>query len=134
MGRERELCLPRDRIDAGGLLAPRLDVSGSATPRNMERYHARDWEDLLRQLRDLGVDGIKLRNLTRAQADTVIPLARALGRPAYGHTYGPGFSLDNISVEALEAGAAGIMHVSGTGPADSLTSRAVTAVGWEHAW
>lgn len=134
IGRERELSALRKRIETGEMLAPRLYVSGSATPQNLGRYRARDWGDLLRQLRDVGVDGIKLRNLTRAQADTVIRLARGLGLPAYGHTYGPGFNLDNFSLDALEAGAAGIMHVSGAGPADSATPRTIAAVGWERTW
>ena len=133
-GRERELAALRQRIETGEMIAPRLYVSGSATPQNLPRYRARDWEDLLRQLRDVGVDGLKLRNLTRAQADTVIRLARALGLPAYGHTYGPGFSLDNFSLPALEAGAAGIMHISGAGPADSAKARTLAAVGWERTW
>lgn len=134
MGRERDLCALRERIKAGDLLAPRLYVSGSATPQNLERYQARDWEDLIRQLRDLGVDGIKLRNLTRTEATTVIRIARVLGLSVYGHTYGPGFSLDNFTVEALEAGAAGIMHVSGAGPADSEKRRTLAATGWQRTW
>ena len=134
IGRERELSALRERIETGEMLAPRLYVSGSATPQNLGRYRARDWGDLLRQLRDVGVDGVKLRNLTRAQADTVIRLARALGLPAYGHTYGPGFNLDNFSLDALEAGATGIMHVSGAGPADSAKPRTIAAVGWERTW
>jgi cytosine/adenosine deaminase-related metal-dependent hydrolase len=134
MGRERELSALRQRIETGEMLAPRLYVSGSATPQNLGRYRARDWEDLLRQLRDVGVDGIKLRNLTRAQADTVIRLARGLGLPAYGHTYGPGFNLDNFSLDALEAGVTGIMHVAGAGPADSAKPRTLAAVGWERTW
>jgi hypothetical protein len=132
MGHERELVALRDRIAAGEVLAPRLYVSGGATPQNLARYQARDWDTLLRRLRDIGVDGIKLRNLTRAQADTVIRLAVALGLPAYGHTYGPGFNLDNFSLEALEAGAAGIMHVAGAGPADSMKTRTLTSVGWQR--
>jgi cytosine/adenosine deaminase-related metal-dependent hydrolase len=134
MGRERELVALRGRIERGELLAPRLYVSGSATPQNLARYGARDWRDLIRTLRDVGVDGIKLRNLTRAQADTVIRLAREYGLPAYGHTYGPGFSLDNFSLDALAAGASGIMHVSGAGPADSAKTRALAATGWERIW
>lgn len=134
MGHERELCTLRDQIEAGGILAPRLYVSGSATPQNLERYHARDWPDLLGQLRALRVDGYKLRNLTRAQADTVIRLVHALGFPVYGHTYGPGFNLDNFSLDALDAGAVGIMHISGAGPADSLKWRQIDAVGGERTW
>jgi len=134
MGRERELCALRDRIDKDKLVAPRLYVSGSATPQNLERYHAADWADLLRQLHDIGVDGIKLRNLTRTQAGTVIHLSRTLGLPPYGHTYGPGFNLDNFSLEALDAGVAGIMHVSGAGPASTLKPRPLLAVGWQRTW
>ena len=134
IGRERELAVLRDSIDAGETVAPRLSVSGSATPQNLQRYRARDWDDLLRQLRDAGVNGIKLRNLTRAEAGTVIGLARGLGLPAYGHTYGPGESLDNFTLAALEAGVAGIMHIAGAGPADAAKPRPLAAVGWERAW
>ena len=134
MGRERELSRLRERIEAGEMLAPRLYVSGSATPQNLERYRARDWEDLLRQLRDADVDGVKLRNLTRAQALVVIRLARRLGLPAYGHTYGPGDNPDNFSLEALDAGVAGIMHVGGAGPADVVKPRTLAAVDWQRTW
>lgn len=134
VGREREMCALRDRIDADEMLAPRLYVSGTASPRNLARYRARGWDDLLLQMRALGVDGVKLRDLTRAQADTVIRLARVLELPAYGHTYGPGLSLDNFSLDALDAGAAGIMHAAGAGPADSERRRTVDATDWQRTW
>lgn len=132
-GRERELIALRDRINAGDVLAPRLYVSGSATPQNIPRHGASNLEDLVRRLRDLGVDGLKLRNLNKGQADTVIHQARALGLPAFGHTYGLAPGLD-FTLDALQAGAAGVMHVSGIGPARSVKPRTLAATGWQRDW
>lgn len=134
IGRERELVALRERIQSGAVLGPRLFVSGSATPQNLPRYAAKSWLDLLQQLQAVGVDGIKLRNLTRAQADTVIRLARELKLPIFGHTYGPGFSLDNFTQESIGAGVSGVMHFAGIGPPDSPKNRALVADGWQRTW
>jgi imidazolonepropionase-like amidohydrolase len=131
IGRERQLVDLRARIDRGDVLAPRLYVSGSGTPQNVTRYRAAGLADLIRRQRDLHVDGIKLRNLTSAQADTVIREARAAGLPVFGHTYGRG---DNFTRRAFEEGATGVMHVAGIGPARTLQQRSLTATGWQRDW
>jgi hypothetical protein len=138
VGRERELVGLRARIDRGDVLGPRLYVSGSGTPQNVPRYHAAGLGDLIHRLRDLGVDGIKLRNLTSVQADTVIREARAAGLPAYGHTYGLrtyelGSNTD-FTLRALQEGAAGVMHIFGIGPAEVLQPRTLRATGWQRDW
>ena len=134
IGRERELVALRGRIDSAEVLAPRLYVSGSGTPRNVGRYGAVGLADLVGRLRDLGVDGIKLRNLTRAQADTAIIAARAAGLPAYGHTYALEDAQRDYTLPALARGATGVMHVLGIGPGSQHPTRELLAKGWERDW
>ena len=132
-GRERELVAIRERINRGELLAPRLYVSGSGTPRNIPLHKAQGFADLVRKLAEVGVDGIKLRNLTRLQLDTVIMASRAAGLPAFGHTYG--LSADsNFTLRAIDSGAAGVMHALGIGPASRNVERTIAATGWQRGW
>jgi hypothetical protein len=135
-GHERELVALRSRIDSGAVLAPRLYVSGSGTPQNVPRYQAEGLADLVRKLALVGVDGIKLRNLSSMQADTVIAAARAAGLPAFGHTYGGagGAPPGDFTLRAIAAGAAGVMHVSGIGPAAQLAPHRLQATGWQREW
>lgn len=132
-GHERELVDLRARIDHGEVLAPRLYVSGTAAPQNVTRHHAPDLAGLIRQLRDIGVDGIKLRNLTAEDGSTAIHAAKAAGLPIFGHTYRLKRGED-FTQQAVRAGISGIMHVAGIGPARSLQPRAVTATGWQREW
>jgi hypothetical protein len=85
IGKERELVALREKIERGELLAPRLYISGTASGQNIPRYQASGLADLVRRLRDVGVDGIKLRNLTQAQADTAIRAAKEAGLGVFGH-------------------------------------------------
>lgn len=133
IGKERVLVDLRGRSDRGEVLAPRIYVSGSGTPHNVPRYKAAGLSDLIDTLRDVGVDGIKLRNLTGAQADTVIREARAIGLPTFGHTYGFGVNSD-FTLRALAEGATGVMHVAGIGPAQSQQARRLSSTGWERDW
>jgi hypothetical protein len=134
IGRERELVALRGQIDSGTILAPRLYVSGSATPQNVPRYQAAGLNDLVRRLAAVGVDGLKLRNLTEVQADTVIAAARAVGLPAFGHTYSHADSAWDFTVHAVERGASGVMHATGIGPATRRVPRELAATGWERSW
>jgi imidazolonepropionase-like amidohydrolase len=85
----------------------RIYVSGRIDPGNVARYGAVDARDLARQLIALGVDGLKIRNnLTLEDVREVLAEARAAGVPVYGHTYA-------YSLDAVEAGIAGVMHVDG---------------------
>jgi imidazolonepropionase-like amidohydrolase len=133
-GRERAMVALRVQIDSGNVLGPRLYVSGSATPQNMGRYGASGFADLIQQLKAVGVDGIKLRNLTSAQADTAIAAARAAGLPAYGHTYGLTADVGDFTLRAVKAGAAGVMHVGGIGPAATIKPREIAATGEWRYW
>lgn len=133
IGKERELVSLRERIERGELLAPRLYISGTASGQNIPRYQASGLADLVRRLRDVGVDGIKLRNLTQPQADTAIRAAKEAGLAVFGHTYGPGTDVD-FTVPALEAGATGVMHINGPGPASTVKPRTVLATGWQGEW
>ena len=133
IGRERELVALRERIERGEVMAPRLYVSGTGSPQNIGRHQATDLADLVRRLRQLGVDGIKLRNINSAQADTIIRAARAAGIPAFGHTYGPD-PIGDFTTRALVAGATGVMHVNGLGPAQQLQPRSVIAADWQKSW
>jgi imidazolonepropionase-like amidohydrolase len=131
IGRERELVALRSHSDSGEVLAPRLYVSGSGTPQKVPRYQATGLVDLIQKLAVVGVDGIKLRNLSGAQADTVISAARATGLPSFGHTYG---GAGDYTLRAIDAGAAGAMHVLGIGPAAQLAPRELLAKGWQRGW
>jgi hypothetical protein len=133
IGKERELVALREKIERGELLAPRLYISGTASGQNIPRYQASGLADLVRRLRDVGVDGIKLRNLTQAQADTAIRAAKEAGLGVFGHTYGPGTDVD-FTVPSLEAGATGVMHINGPGPASTVKPRTVLATGWQGEW
>lgn len=132
-GHERELVTLRGRLDRGEVPGPRLYVSGSGTPQNVPRYQAAGLADLVGRLRDIGVDGIKLRNLSATQADTVIHAAKAAGLPVYGHTYGvtPG---TNFTVRSLGEGATGVMHIMGSGPAATLQPHDIAATSWQRAF
>lgn len=136
VGKERELVSLRSRIDSGDVLAPRLYVTGSGSRENVQRYHADGLTDLVRTLAAVGVNGIKLRNTTAVQSDTVIAAARAAGLPAYGHTYGGGGGVPpgDFTLRAIDAGAAGVMHVSGIGPAGQVLSHQIAATGWQRMW
>lgn len=136
VGHERELVALRSRIDSGEMLAPRLYVSGSGSPQNVPRYQAQGLADLIRKLAAVGVDGIKLRNLSSVQADTVIAAARAAGLPAFGHTYGGagGAPAGDYTLRAIDDGAAGAMHVLGIGPAARLAPHQLSATGWQLGW
>jgi len=136
VGHERELVAFRSRIDAGDVLAPRLYVTGSGSSQNVVRYQADGVADLIRKLAVVGVNGIKLRNTTAVQADTVIAAARAAGLPAFGHTYGGGGGVPpgDFTLRAIDDGAAGVMHVSGIGPAGQLVSHTIAATGWQRQW
>ena len=136
VGHERELVALRSRIDSGAMLAPRLYISGSGSPQNVPRYHANGLADLVRLLAAVGVDGIKLRNLSAVQADTVIAAARAAGLPAYGHTYGGagGAPPGDYTLRAIDAGAAGTMHGLGIGPATRLAPHELAAKEWQLGW
>ena len=133
IGRERELVALREKIERSEVMAPRLYVSGTASAQNVGRHQATDLADLVRRLRDLRVDGIKLRNLTSAQADTVIRAAKTAGIPAFGHTYGPD-PIGDFTTRALDAGVSGVMHVDGLGPARQLQPRRVIATDWKKGW
>lgn len=133
VGHERALVELRGRIERGDLLAPRLYVSGSGTPQNVPRYHAAGLADLIRQLHAIGVDGIKLRNLTSVEADTVIRESRAAGLPVFGHTYGREPNT-NFTLRALGVGATGVMHILGIGPAATLQPRTLLATEWQADW
>jgi imidazolonepropionase-like amidohydrolase len=134
-GREQQLIGLRERIERGEVLAPRLYVSGSGTPQNVPRHNAASLADLVGKLRELGVDGIKLRNLTSIQADTVIRQAKAVGLPVFGHTYGlSGDGDDDYTLSALAAGASGVMHLSGIGPAAAVQPRTLNATDWHRRW
>jgi len=120
-GRERELVALRDRIEKGELLAPRLYVSGTASRRNVERYGAADLPALVRTLSELGVDGIKIINLTVEDAVSAIREARRLGLSVYGHTHllqHPDFpfGLKSYAKEAIAAGLSGVMHAASLTP------------------
>ena len=134
VGHERGLVELRTQIDSGKVLGPRLYVSGSGTPQNVPRHQASGLEDLVRHLAAIGVDGIKLRNLTAAQADTVIAAARAAGLPSFGHTYSQADSAWDFTLRAIDRGATGVMHVAGIGPATRSEPREVTATGWQRSW
>jgi hypothetical protein len=135
IGREADLVALRQQIDSGVVLAPRLFVSGSATPQNVVRYGAEGLADLVARLVVIGVDGIKFRNLSRSQVDTVIAAARLARVPAFGHTYGgTGAPGGDFTLQAIEAGATGVMHVAGIGPAAQLAARDLVATGWQRDW
>jgi len=98
------------------------------------RHQAAGLEDLVRRLAAVGVDGIKLRNLTEVQADTVIAAARAAGLPSFGHTYSQADSAWDFTLRAIDRGAAGVMHATGIGPATKREPREVAASGWQRQW
>jgi imidazolonepropionase-like amidohydrolase len=88
LGREEQLVELRDELERGTRPRPHLYVSGGATTQNLTRYKAADPAALVRQLRELGVDGVKLRNFRAEQAVAAIRAAKSERLPVYGHTYG----------------------------------------------
>lgn len=133
LGRERDLVELRRQIERGEILAPRIYVSGTASPQNVARHQAAGLADLVNRLRDLGVNGIKVRNLTSVQTDTVIRAAAAASLSAFGHLYGVMPSTAWTS-RALDLGATGVMHISGLGPGQTIENRTVSATGWQRDW
>jgi imidazolonepropionase-like amidohydrolase len=72
--------------------------------------------ELIRELRAVGVHGLKIRQaLSDDDLRTVFSEAAAAGLPVYGHTYDwPGRdSVKEYTMTAVRLGAAGVMHVSG---------------------
>lgn len=132
--RDRELVALRGRIERGEVQAPRLYVAGSATPQTRDRYRAATLDELVVQLKESGVDGIKLRQLSSTQADSVIRAARARGLPVFGHTWS-GSGTAGYALSALRAGLSGITHIAGIGPARSnQQQRTLLATDWQAAW
>jgi imidazolonepropionase-like amidohydrolase len=124
-GRERELVALRERIARGETVGPRLYVSGTASMRNVARYGVHDLRELIPRLAAIGVDGIKVLHLTRAETLTALDEARRAGLPAYGHTHLAGmvqrpelpFGFTSYPLDAVRGGLSGMMHVTSATPA-----------------
>lgn len=126
VGREREFIQLREQVERGELIAPRLFVSGTVSIKNVERYGASSLSDLVRQLAEFGVDGIKVIHLTASETTEAIQEGQRLGLPVYGHTHVTGgapmqrpdlpFGFQGYTSEAVAAVMSGIMHVTSLTP------------------
>lgn len=120
--------LLRDAIAEGRLIGPRMYLSAGPLPSTdnpwaavLERTGARDLRAAIGNIRQLGVDGLKLmHNGLRDEMITAVREARAAGVPVYGHTVSirPDTRLsgdiDNFIMELVQAGLNGVVHSTGT--------------------
>jgi imidazolonepropionase-like amidohydrolase len=119
-GLEEKFLALRAAAERGEILSPRLYISAPASHRNMRRYGASDLREVTQRLIAMGADGIKLLYLSEAEARDVIEEATRAGVPVYGHTAHWGEDdVDIYPLEAVRAGASGVMHVNSIYPRNS---------------
>jgi len=114
-GQDAWLVALRDRVSRGEVLGPRMYVSGMVAGRTLARAGV-DATTLARQLVDLRVDGLKIRDgLKMDEIRAVLAVAAEARLPVYGHTYDAvNRDRDEVyTLEAIRAGVSGTMHVLG---------------------
>lgn len=103
-GNEAEWVARREAQRAGRLIAPRIYVSALVDSAAIKRLGTGNVRETVARFKEMGVDGIKIRNDSPEFRLEVIREAKRAGLPVYGHAF-------PFVLEAVRAGISGIMHL-----------------------